>query len=544
MSIGKSRNDRELEDRSPSIEVRAIKADDLAAHLEGDGEIAVLDVRELGAIATSGTLLLAAPVPFAALEDRIDEFVPRFGTPIVLIDSTGGRLARDAYMLLTELGYLDVAVLVGGTDEWRALGRQLYTSVMAFGQAFGEFLHDHADTPRITAAEYADLVAAGADVLLLDSRPDAEFNDHSIPGALCAPGAELVHRGIDLIQSDETIVVVNCAGRTRGILGAQAFVDAGVLNKVVTLENGTMAWSFTGRDVVHGRSSSAPTPSDRTRHTRTVAAASLIDRFGLKRSNEVPDSNDVDRTDYIFDVRTYEEFAAGHVAGSRWAPSWDLVPFVFRYAATLRARITLVDDAAGLRAALTGAWFTRLGWKDVTVISVEAVEAVEASTSIGPAVEHGEVDRSGSTITAQQLRDSAEGVVVIDLAASDEYSAAHVPGAVFATWTTVLTEPELLPDSQTLVLTTPDGRAARFVAARLRESLGREVVELEGGTAGWLEQVGTSEAGLRRVVGPVDDRAPGPWEAGVDHAAFRDYLHWERELVGQMELDSTTPYSA
>ena len=41
-------------------------------------------------------------------------------------------------------------------------------------------------------------------------------------------------------------MVVNCAGRTRSIIGAQSLINAGVPNKVVALRNGTMGWSLAG----------------------------------------------------------------------------------------------------------------------------------------------------------------------------------------------------------------------------------------------------------------------------------------------------------
>ena len=83
-------------------------------------------------------------------------------------------------------------------------------------------------------------------MVVLDSRPFDEFQRVSIPTATNVPGAELVLRIRDIAPSPDTLVVVNCAGRTRSIIGAQSLINAGLPNKVVALRNGTMGWSLAG----------------------------------------------------------------------------------------------------------------------------------------------------------------------------------------------------------------------------------------------------------------------------------------------------------
>src|SRR5919206_524806 len=82
--------------------------------------------------------------------------------------------------------------------------------------------------------------------MLMDSRPFDEFFRVSIPTGVNVPGAELVLRVRDMAPSPDTLVVVNCAGRTRSIIGAQSLINAGVPNKVVALRNGTMGWTLAG----------------------------------------------------------------------------------------------------------------------------------------------------------------------------------------------------------------------------------------------------------------------------------------------------------
>src|SRR6516164_6120191 len=102
-------------------------------------------------------------------------------------------------------------------------------------------------------AELARLMRERSDIVVLDSRPFDEYQRISIPTAVNVPGAELVLRVRDLAPSPQTTVVVNCAGRTRSIIGAQSLINAGVPNKVVALRNGTMGWTLAGFDCDSGK---------------------------------------------------------------------------------------------------------------------------------------------------------------------------------------------------------------------------------------------------------------------------------------------------
>src|ERR671928_964149 len=89
--------------------------------------------------------------------------------------------------------------------------------------------------------------------MLMDSRPFDEYQRVSIPTAVNVPGAELVLRVRDMAPKPDTLVVVNCAGRTRSIIGAQSLINAGLPNPVVALRNGTMGWTLAGFTPDHGQ---------------------------------------------------------------------------------------------------------------------------------------------------------------------------------------------------------------------------------------------------------------------------------------------------
>ena len=87
----------------------------------------------------------------------------------------------------------------------------------------------------------------------------------------------------DLAPNPDTLVVVNCAGRTRSIIGAQSLINAGIPNRVAALENGTMGWHLAGLKLEHGQTRQAPDPGAEGRAKAQSAAAKVAKRFGVRR---------------------------------------------------------------------------------------------------------------------------------------------------------------------------------------------------------------------------------------------------------------------
>src|SRR5205823_13663015 len=150
---------------------------------------------------------------------------------------------------------------------------------------------------------------------ILDSRPLDEYARFHVPGAVPCPGAELAHRFADLVPSPQTLVVVSCAGRTRGIIGAQSLIDAGVPNRVVSLAGGTQGWRLAGLELETGPTTGLGSVSDHAagaarRHADMVAAGFAVNR--IERATLEAWLGEAERrTTYVFDVRTPEEFASG-----------------------------------------------------------------------------------------------------------------------------------------------------------------------------------------------------------------------------------------
>lgn len=346
-------------------DVRTITAAELMERhlrlLRGDGtELALVDAREPTEF-TQRHLLYAANLPLSHVGLEVAARIPRAGAPVVVCDDGGGEAAAVA-LELTVLGCTDTAMLDGGIDAWAAAGGELYSGINVPSKLFGELVEEHFGTPHVTAAELAGWLAEGRDLVVVDSRTRREFNRMSIPTGRSCPGGELVRRVQDLIR-DGTTVVVNCAGRTRSIMGAQSLRSAG-LDRVVALKDGTMGWELAGLELEHGCDQLAPEPSEAGRAQAAAAAQAVAERCGVRTVDRAQLDEwlaDTTRTTYFVDVRTPEEFAAGHLPDAVGAPGGQLVQATDEYLVTRGARV-VVADGDGIGATMTASWLIQMGW--------------------------------------------------------------------------------------------------------------------------------------------------------------------------------------
>lgn len=539
-------------DREPGAPAGTIwiEVTDLASLLQQPAELAVLDVRELGVHVEAGHILLSAPLPLSRLETRIASLVPRRSTKVVVYDGGGEGLAERAAARLRTFGYSDVSALKGGVEAWRGAGLETYTGIHVLSKAFGEFVEHAYGTPRISARDLKARIDAGEDLVVLDGRTVAEFEEFSIPGAYACPNAELPYRAPDLIRSPETLVVVNCAGRTRSIIGAQALLDAGIPNKVVSLENGTMAWLFEGFPLQGGTSNPAPQPTPTGLAKARASAERLRHRFGIRTLDRTDltafEREEQSRTLYRLDVRTREEYEAGHLPGSLWAEGGQLVQGTDQWIATRHARVVLIDDEVGARAAITAAWLIQLGWTDV---HVHALDSGGGDIETGPEkpVVVG-LPPPQQVISADELKGLLDGdeAVLLDLSDSRTYVAGHIPGAHFAIRARLAAGLSRLlsegPPEGPIVVTADEPAQALFAAADVGAATTRPVRVLAGGTAGWRAAGLPIETGATRLHDAPEDYWVSPYRSEDRFAAFRQYLDWEIGLIDQLARDRTLSF--
>ena len=520
--------------------IRHVDAHQLKAQLHDGGEIAPLDAREEG-IFHARHLLLASCVPLSRLELVIDDLVPRRGARVVWCDDGDGSALRAARRIIG-FGYTDVAVLDGGIKAWKAAGYRLYSGVHVPSKAFAEVVEHEAGTPWISALDLKALIDGGGDIAIFDSRSYEEYHNNSIPTAISVPGAELVYRFADMVPSPETTVIVNRGGRTRSIIGAQALRNAGFPNKIMSLKDGTMAWHLAGFEVVRGATRRPPEVSEAGRRAAVDAAAVVAERCGIGRIDKATLAiwrAEADRrTLYVLDVRTPEEFRAGHLAGARSAPGGQLVQETDAHIATWNARVVLVDDN-GVRATMTASWLKQMGWNDVAVLVADASSGDWQTGPHAPRV-LGLEDAAPASIEPVALRDklTSGATVVIDLDTSRRYAQGHIPGAWFAIRSRLAEDLGKLPQPETIVLTSPDGAAARLAAAELSGSTKAAIMVLAGGTEAWIAAGLPLEAGPAHMASEPDDVVLSARERGQGREeAMREYLAWEIDLVNQMATE-------
>ena len=539
-------------------------------------EIALLDVRPESRFAR-GHPLFAASFPLGQLEALATERLPRPDVPIVIYgdgayDASDGSDAdaEAAAGRLRQLGYRDVSLLAGGLDGWTASGGELFSDVNAPSKAFGELVAELAGTPLLPAAEVAALLhgspgqnsAPGRDgahrtdaappVVVVDARRFDEYTTMSIPTATSVPGAELVLRVRQLAPDPATTVIVNCAGRTRSIIGAQSLINAGLPNRVGALRNGTIGWTLAGLELDHGQEREAPDASPAVARRAAADAGRVAERAGVRQAGwtelaellQAPDKGAA-RTVYRFDVRTPAEYAAGHLPGFGSAPGGQLVQETDVYAPVRGALLVLADDGGG-RAAMTGSWLAQMGW-DVVVVAPPSREAAGRSGRLTRAAGRPvrrpapAVPLTVPTVLAGWLR--AGEAAVVDLETSKRFLAGHIPGAAWALRRD-LARPELadrLGRPERIVLTSSDGYLAAWAAADL-DAAGQPAAglfALAGGTEGWARSGRPLEPG-GELLSPAVDVYRRPYEGtDIDPAVMQAYLDWEYGLVAQLERDGT-----
>jgi rhodanese-related sulfurtransferase len=323
-------------------------------------EIAFLDLRHEAAYAT-GHPLFAANMAADRIALEAETRLPRKDVPIVIYDA-GEGLVPSAVDRFRALGYTDVRQLDGGLQAWSMAGYELFLDVNSYAKAFGELVESRRHTPSLSAEEVAALVASNANIRILDVRRFDEYATMNIPGSISVPGAELVLRAGCAAPNPETTIIVNCAGRTRSIVGAQSLINAGVTNKVLALRNGTIGWTLARQDLEHGadRRSDIGLFEGAKANAREVAYRAGVrhvspeDVMALRAQTH--------RSLYRFDVRASEDYAAGHIPGFRHYPGGQLVQEIDMAAPVRGARILLTDNM-GVRADMTGSWLAQMGWE-------------------------------------------------------------------------------------------------------------------------------------------------------------------------------------
>ncbi|WP_323147192.1 cystathionine beta-lyase [Pseudomonas marginalis] len=491
-------------------------------------EIAVFDVREHGQYGEAH-LFHGVNLPYSRLELEVRRLAPNPQVRLVIYDQDGGEVAALVAARLQALGYRRAHVLEGGAEGWQAAGLQLFAGVHVPSKAFGELVEEASHTPHVTARQLADWQASGEPLVVLDGRPFEEYRKMTIPGSICCPNGELGYRVQDLVPDESTPIVINCAGRTRSIIGAQTLINLGLKNPVYALENGTQGWYLEDFQLEHGSTRRYADQVKGDLASQRLAARQLAGRAGVVEvsADQVRLwAEDAQRSLFLCDVRTAEEFALGSLPGAQHTPGGQLIQSTDLYIGVRQARIVLVDSD-GVRAPIVASWLRQLGHQAYVLSG-----GIDSGLALPvlPTVAYEPLP----LISAQALALELSDVNLIDLRPSMAYRKGHIAGSRWSI------RARLKTDHRPLVLVADDPALAAFAAEGLSARL------LDGGFAAW------ASAGL-----PVNQDPQTPPDAEcIDFLFFthdrhngnkdaaRQYLAWEIGLLAQMseaEIASLQP---
>ncbi len=521
-----------------------ISATALNNAIHENSEIAIIDVREDGEFGENH-LLFATPLPYSRLEIGIQSLIPRKNAHIVLCDDGKSALAECAAMRLNQLGYSQIEILEGGTTGWKNAGYQLFKGVNVPSKLFGELVEHAYDTPRITADELVQLQKSGEDFVLFDGRPVNEHQKMTIPGSICIPNAELPYRVPTIVKNPNTKIIVNCAGRTRSILGAQTLINFGIPNPTFALENGTQGWFLADYPLEYGANRRYSDTVDATLLPKQKKAAeSLMHRFEIKTidTNTINDwQKETNRTTYFCDVRTPEEFAENHIPGSQNCPGGQLIQATDQWVGIRGSRIVLIDSGEMVRAPVVASWLYQLG-HEVYVLQ----NGIKSTLKIKE-LEPIKLPKF-PLISSKQLSInlSQNDCIIFEIRSSMEYRNAHIPGSQWSWRTRIITDVknsliakninnELIP----IILVADQILLAELVALDLQNAQITNIKILDGGFQSWTHEGYPTESTSEYPSDNdcvdylffVHDRHAGNREA------MKAYLSWETGLMAQMTDD-------
>jgi rhodanese-related sulfurtransferase len=481
------------------------------------------------------------------MEPAAVRLLPRRQTRVVVYgDASTQPAVQASAQALRRLGYSNVHILQGGIEAWKNAGYATFAGVNLPSKTFGELAEHAYQTPSVSAGQLQQMLDDGGQrVVVLDGRPVNEYRKMNIPGSICCPNGELALRIGELAPDPDTTIVINCAGRTRSIIGAQTLINLGIPNKIYALENGTQGWYLEDFPLEHQSSRLYPQQI----HPDSIAvqrerAGQLIERFGLRKiaCEQVEQwLAQEDRTVFLCDVRTEEEHRQGDLPSIvRHTPGGQLIQATDQYLGVRNARVVLCDTD-GVRAPVVASWLKQLGWDVYLLEDPERLDPAHALATYEPVLRH---SRTLSTDELAAYLAAHSDAALLDARPSGEYQKVSLLGA---TW---VIRPMLLEQLQgrlgnPLVLIGNDSAVLGLLAQDLERAGARDVCLCV------IDSAAVAASGL-----PLNGQEdPLPDEARIDYLFFvhdrhdgnkeaaRKYLEWETGLVAQIDDQERNTFS-
>lgn len=505
--------------------------------LAGSSRFAFIDVREAGEY-NSSHIPGASLIPRRRLEFQMAASVPFKGERLIVCDDDGRR-AEAAAADLEKMGYTSVSVLDGGINRWTTLDLPTEWGSNVVSKDYGEKMEVVHHVPEIDAVDLHERIERGDKLVILDARTPEEYQRFAIPGGRSMPGGELAYRITDVVKHLEpgTTVVINCAGRTRSIVGTRVLQRMGV--DAVGLKNGTSGWVLAGYQLERGADRvQLPEVSPEGVAAAEAYAAKLAAEDGI-RYLDVPALRAMFQKQggesiYFIDIRTREEYEEGHIAGFRWFPGGQCVQRSDDVAVVHNSTLIFCCDGKA-RATHTASWYRQFGFQEVYVVDGGTTAWVAAGLDLEKAmpleIPVGLDDaRSKARLVSPQELSNSKPDTVLFVDTSQEFARGHVPGAhwLIKSWLEFQVGGVAPNKESAIAVTCTDGQASALAGAALKDLGYCDVQVLEGGMDAWRQAGFAQETGLTGVMAPPTDVVI----LGVDRnpAEMMNYLRWETAL--------------
>ena len=522
-----------------------ISAKDLTALMQAKSKFALIDVREVGEY-NSSHISDSSLIPRKELEFRMEVSAPVKSEKIVICDDNGRR-AGLAAATLERMGYSNVSVLDRGINQWATEGFPTEWGSNVISKDFGERIEVEHHVPEIEATELNERIERGDKLVILDTRTPEEYQRFCIPGGRSVPGGELALRVTDITKDldKDTTIIVNCAGRTRSIIGTRVLQRMGLTN-IYGLKNGTSGWLLAGYDLETGGDRlELPEPSAEGLATAEAYAARLAQEDGVRYLDvETVESmldNRNHETCYFVDVRTIDEYTQGHIPGFRWFPGGQVVQRSDDVLVVKNCPVVFCCDGKA-RATFIASWYRQFGFEEVYAVDggttawAGSGRKLETGSAEAPPIGLEEARSEVKLLSPQELEDDTPASIIF-VETSSDFSTGHIPGARWAPRGYLeLQIADIAPSKDApIAVTCNNGQNAALAGATLKGLGYQDVSVLEGGMAAWRQAGLAVEQGLSGVMrSPTDVVVSGPERNFAD---MMHYLRWETALGEKYAAD-------
>jgi len=525
------------------MNITLITAEQLKERLGDHEEIALIDVREHGEYGERHPFQ-SVNVPFSHFELEITERVPNIFASIVLFDEADEGRARRCAQIAIACGYNQINILKGGACGWEEAGFTLFAGVNVPSKTFGELVHEHYNTPSISALQLSEWQASARPITVLDGRTEAEYQTMSIPNAKSCPNGEMSLRGEAMVQDRTQPVVINCAGRTRSIIGAQILRTMAPELEVFALENGTQGWRLAGLDLEHDKDQFYPADIKPSKIQQSRARRWALDCGAAEIGEQELQSwfEDAQRTSYLLDIRTKQEYLSGHLDGFVHAPGGQLIQATDHWIGAKYSKV-LVFSGDDCRAPNIAGWLALLGYE--TAWYSGTAEQWQKFVNIHPLKNRPSQlelrDISQLPVEASVL----DQYYVLDVRHSSMYRKGHYTGSDWLNRANLAEHLATVTDNRSIALVSDDSANASLLVEDI-EKCGRKV-------AGWLplDPDQPQRSGVHIEQSPnsladdkcidflffVHDRHLGNLEAA------KRYLEWETGLLAKLDNEERHSFS-